>query len=92
MSEDECEQLLEEYQLLRRRLEEIDFSGPDQDGQDDPGVNKEDVERLQDLKDRLETECDVEMPTDADTDLDLPEYAAGPPSEPHSFSGADDES
>jgi hypothetical protein len=89
MSQDECEKLLEEYQALRRRLEEIDFSSPDYDAESDDAVSQSDIDRLDDLRDRLETECDVELPDKQESDIDLPEYAAGSPSEPRDFS--DDE-
>lgn len=86
MSQDECEKLLEEYQALRRRLEEIDFSSPDYDAESGDAVSQSDIDRLNDLRDRLETECDVELPDEQESDIDLPEYATGSPSEPRDFS------
>lgn len=85
MPDNTCEHLLKEYEALRRRLEEMDFSSPDYDAEDIPGVDRDDVERLHNLRDRLETECDVEIPDEQETDLDLPEYAAESPSEPRDF-------
>lgn len=85
MANDSCEQLLKEYEALRRRLEEIDFSNPDYDADDMDGVQQADIDRLRDLQDRLETECDVEIPDEQETDIDLPEYAAESPSEPRDF-------
>jgi hypothetical protein len=86
MPDDTCEKLLEEYEALRRRLEEMDFSSPDYDVDEDvDGVRQSDIERLRDLEDRLETECDVELPDEQESDLDLPEYAAESPSEPRNY-------
>ncbi len=85
MADDTCEQLLQEYEALRRRLEEIGFSSPDYDVEDMDGVSQDEIDRLEELKDRLETECDVEMPIEQESDLDLPEYAAESPSEPRDF-------
>lgn len=87
MPDDTCEKLLEEYQALRRRLEEMDFSSPDYDVDEDvDGVRRSDIERLRNLENRLETECDVELPDEQESDLDLPEYAAESPSEPRDYS------
>lgn len=90
-TEDECEQLLEEYQALRRRVEEVDFASPDYDAGEDSGVSEDEIERLRDLKDRLETECDVEMPDEQEDDLDLPDYAGTAPSEPRDYEEGDTE-
>lgn len=80
MDQQHCEQLLEEYRALRRRLEERDFASGESGQQ--PSVRSEDVDRLQELKRRLDTECDIDMPTDSESDLDLPDHAGSSPSEP----------
>lgn len=85
MTEDNCEQLLQEYEALRRRLEEIGLSNPDFDAEEMDGVSQGDIDRLEELKEQLETECDVEMPIEQESDLDLPGYAAESPSEPRDF-------
>ncbi|MEX2514945.1 MAG: hypothetical protein WD335_02325 [Candidatus Paceibacterota bacterium] len=80
-----CQELLDEYQALRRRLEEDDFMNPDID---DAALSKEDLEdreRLEELKEMLEDECDIEILDDGEADIDLPDHADGPPSEPMGF-------
>lgn len=86
MEQEACEKLLEEYQALRRRIEEVDFTQADVDELPEEQVSEEDLDRLEALRDRLESECDIELPDDMDTDIDLPEYAVGSPSEPRDFS------
>lgn len=83
MEKEICEQLLEEYQSLRRRLEELDFTADDIEADENPGVSQADIDRLEELEERLSVECDVELPEDG-SDLDLPAYAVGAPSEPRS--------
>jgi len=81
MDQEHCEKLLEEYQALRRRLEEIDFANTELDD-DSPGVDQTDIDRIEELEERLSTECDIELPDETDDDIDLPDYATGAPSEP----------
>lgn len=86
MEQDACERLLEEYRALRRRLEEIDFSAPDYDVDSNAHISQGDIDRLEELQERLDTECDIEMPDELESDLDLPEYAGKSPSEPRDYS------
>jgi len=81
MDHNHCEKLLDEYQALRRRLEETDFANADLDD-GSPGVDQTDIDRFEELEDRLSTECDNELPDETDKDIDLPEYATGAPSKP----------
>jgi len=81
MDQDHCEKLLDEYQALRRRLEEIDFANTDLDDES-PGIDQTDIDRLKQLEDRLTTECDTKLPDETNEDIDLPDYATGAPSEP----------
>ena len=80
MDHNHCEKLLDEYQALRRRLEEIDFANADID--DTPGINQPDINRLKQLQERLHTECDIALPEETEDDIDLPDYASEAPSEP----------
>ena len=85
---DHCQKLLVEYRVLRRQLEEDAYINPDIGDEDDGADLKADRERLEELQEILEEECDVDVMTDDDDDeseLDLPEYAAKSPSEPMDF-------
>lgn len=84
--EDYCQQLLEEYEILSRRLEELDFTSPDFDDSElPPGIESGDYERLLEIREVLETECDIEVPDEEERDLDIPDYAGKSPSEPMDF-------
>lgn len=82
MDQSHCEKLLEEYQALRRRLEEIDFANSNLDSEDDRRVDQTDIDRLEELEEKLNNDCDVELPDETEDDIDLPGYATGSPSEP----------
>ncbi len=82
---EKCEELLEEYQALRRRLEEIEFTNPDVDDEPEGEITQEDQDRLAELEQILDEECDIELPNDEDSDVDIPEYAEESPSEPMDF-------
>lgn len=85
---DRCQELLDEYRLLRRQLEEDEYVNPDID-EDEEDIDLEaDRERLEELQEILEEECDIDVFADEDDEedeLDLPEYAAESPSEPRDF-------
>jgi|AntRauTorcE11897_2_1112592.scaffolds.fasta_scaffold01608_7 hypothetical protein len=78
-----CQELLDEYRILRRRLEEDEFTNPDLD--DAPTNEDEQADRLEELKEELEDNCDLELPEEDDADIDLPDHAGGTPSEPMDF-------
>jgi|GEM_PF-1167360 hypothetical protein len=80
-----CQELLDEYQALRRRLEEDDFTNPDIDDASLSEEDEEDRERLDEIKEILEDECDIELLDDGEADIDLPDHADGSPSEPMDF-------
>lgn len=80
-----CQELLDEYQALRRRLEEDDFTNPDLDDAAADKQDLEDRERLEEVKEELEDECDIEILDDGEADIDLPDHADGLPSEPMDF-------
>lgn len=84
---DRCQELLDEYRMLRRQLEEDGYVNPDLDEDDESAELEADRERLEELQEILEEECDVDISADEenDADLDLPEYAAESPSEPIDF-------
>ena len=82
-----CQELVDEYNALRRRVEEMEFTNPDVD---DPvsALNeeeKEDLDRLREIREVIDEECDIELPDEDESDIDLPEYADGAPSEPMDF-------
>lgn len=82
----DCQEYLEEYQALKRRIEEEEFENPDLDDEvrmsDDDYAD--DINRLEELEEIIAEECDFQLPED-ETDLDLPEYAGTSPSEPMDF-------
>lgn len=80
-----CQELLDEYKVLRRQVEEDEFTNPDLDEAGTNADNQSDLDRLEEIKELLEEECDVDIPEEGETDLDLPEYAAESPSEPMDF-------
>lgn len=80
-----CKELLDEYQALRRRLEEVDFTNPDIDDSTLSAEDLEDRERLEEIQEMLEDECDIEILDDGEADIDLPDHADGLPSEPMGF-------
>lgn len=82
---EQCRELLEEYQALRRRLEEIEFTNPDLDDEPEGEITQEDRDRLAELKQQLDEECDIELPDEDESDVDIPEYAEESPSEPRDF-------
>jgi hypothetical protein len=74
--------------MLRRQLDEDGYINPDLDEDDESPELEADRERLEELQEILEEECDVDVSADDeddDEDLDLPEYAAESPSEPRDF-------
>lgn len=82
-----CQELLDEYHMLRRRLEEENFTNPDIDDEDFD-EDDDDETRLEELAELLEEECDIDVfaeDFEEETDLDIPEYAAESPSEPMEF-------
>lgn len=84
-TENRCRELLDEYRALRRRLEEEDFTNPDLDDAVAEKQDLEDKERLEEIKEELEDECDIEILDDGEADIDLPDHADGLPSEPMGF-------
>ncbi len=82
---DYCQELLDEYRALRRRLEDIDYMNPDIDDSSFSEQEQADLERLQEIKEELDDECDVDILDDDEDDIDLPEYADEAPSEPRDF-------
>lgn len=84
---DRCQEIYDEYRTLRRQLEEDEYVNPDIDDEEDAELAA-DRERLEELKEILEEECDIDVfadDEDHEDDLDLPEYAAESPSEPRDF-------
>lgn len=83
MLDDECEQLIEEYETLRRRLESVEFAEIERDisGDEDEealsaeelGVDPSEVRRYDVVRRRLQEECDEGI-IDDDEDIDIPDY------------------
>lgn len=80
-----CQELLDEYQALRRRLEEDELSNPEIDETRSDEQQQSDRDRLEEVKEELEDECDIELPEEGEEDIDLPDHATGSPSEPMDF-------
>lgn len=80
-----CQELLDEYRTLRRRLEEADFTNPEIDDASPSDENQADIDRLEMVREELNDECDIELPDEDEDDIDLPDYATGAPSEPMDF-------
>jgi len=81
MDHTECEKLLNEYQALRRRLDEPDQA--DTDHADAPEKTKqEDRARLQEIREIIDQNCEADLPDKPDGDLDIPKFTQKSPSEP----------
>ena len=80
MDHAECEKLLNEYQALRRRLDELDQADTDKDASEK--TKQEDRARLQEIREIIDQNCEADLPDKPDGDLDIPSFAKKSPSEP----------
>lgn len=80
-----CQELLDEYESLKDRLEGADFLNPDVDDVSPSKQHQDDMDRLLEVREELQDECDVDLPDMEDEEIDLPDYATGAPSEPMDF-------
>lgn len=66
-----CDQLLEEYRMLRRRTEEVrqytDFQRSDLEHVD---VSQADLDRLAEVKKKLSEECEAFLPAEEKMDIE----------------------
>ena len=84
IDEERCEKIKEEYESLRRRLENVEFAtikrdedtAADSQGLDfnDLAVSRDDVRRFKRVKHQLKEECGEELPLDTDSQVDIPDY------------------
>jgi hypothetical protein len=84
IDEERCEKIKEEYESLRRRLENVEFAtikrdadtAADSQGLDfnDLAVSRDDVRRFKRVKHQLTEECGEELPLDTDSQVDIPDY------------------
>ena len=85
MDHTECEKLLNEYQALRRRLDEPDQADTDQEMSEK--TKQEDLARLQEIREIIDQNCEADLPDKPDGDLDIPSFAKKSPSEPMDTGG-----